>query len=295
MKETKLSFVHKLISEQFPNWADLPINRFNSSGTDNIIYRLGKNMAVRLPSNEGGSLQIKKEYQWLPFIEKHLPVSVPTPIALGNPIEEYPWHWSVYKWIDGEDAITGRMDDPYQVAIDLGQCVKVLQRIDPSGGPTPGDHNFWRGVPLTMRDEYVREAIANLQNDIDTNLATLAWEAALKAPIWGKDPVWIHGDLLAGNLLINQGRLCAIIDFGGLGIGDPACDWLFAWSLLSVKTREKLRKELSVDEATWERGRGWALSVGLIALPYYKISNPVFAGIARRLIEEALEDYKKGV
>ena len=145
--------------------------------------------------------------------------------------------------------------------------VKVLQRIDPSGGPTPGDHNFWRGVPLAMRDENVREAMANLQNDIDTNLATLAWEAALKAPIWGKDPVWIHGDLLAGNLLINQGRFMCNHRFW------RAWYWrtlhvtgYFAWSLLSVKTREKLRKELSVDEATWERGRGWALSVGLIAL-----------------------------
>jgi aminoglycoside phosphotransferase (APT) family kinase protein len=289
--QLNLSFVKNLISTQFPQWADLPIKRFNSSGTDNAIYRIGESMAVRLPSEESGSLQIKKENRWLPIIEKHLPVAVPTPLELGTPTEDYPWYWTVNKWIKGENAITGKIDDSYQLGLDLGQCITALQQIDPSDGPLPGRHNFRRGEPLAKRDDEVRKAIEKLHGDIDTNIATKAWEAALKAPLWGKSPVWIHGDLHAGNLLVDQGRLCAIIDFGGLGVGDPACDWLFAWNLLSVKTREKLREALSVDDATWARGRGWALYVGLTALPDHRISNPVFAGIARRLIEEVLEDH----
>lgn len=199
------------------------------------------------------------------------------------------------KWIKGENAITGNIGDPYQLALDLGQCITAFQQIDPSDGPVPGRHNFRRGEPLARRDREVLKAIAKLHGYIDTDAAAKAWEAALEAPLWEKAPVWIHGDLHAGNVLVNQGRLCAIIDFGGLGVGDPACDWLFAWNLLSVKTREKLRVALNVDDATWARGRGWALSIGLNALPYHRISNLEFAGIARNLIEEVLEDHKKNV
>ncbi len=292
MIQNNLSFVRNLIAEQFPEWADLPIQPLTSIGTDNAIYRLGEELAIRLPSDKGGSLQINKEYQWLPIIERHLPISVPTPIVLGMPVEDYPWNWTVYKWIDGEDATTASIDDPYQLAVDLGQFINALQRMDASDGPAPGNHNFWRGVPLAMRDRDVRNAVKDLQNDFDTAHITRAWEDALSVPIWRESPVWIHGDLLAGNYLVRDGKLCAVIDFGGLGVGDPACDWLFAWDLLSAKDREKLRGSLEVDASTWERARGWALSLGVIALPYHKTRNPMFANLARRLIKEVLEDYK---
>ncbi|WP_026564185.1 aminoglycoside phosphotransferase family protein [Bacillus sp. UNC41MFS5] len=293
--EINLSLVKRLISGQFPEWTDLALEPFHSSGTENAIYRLGEDMFVRLPLGDWAINQVKKEQQWLPFLASHLPLTIPEPLAFGLPAEGYPWRWSVYRWIKGENAIMGHIDNPYQAATELAHFVTALQRINPAGGPPPGDHNFGRGLPLAMRDAGVREAIANLHNTIDTDAATLAWEAALQAPVWDGPPVWIHGDLLPGNLLVEQGRLSAVIDFGGLGVGDPATDWMFAWNLLSVENREMLRVAQSVDDATWARGRGWALSVGLIALPYYQSSNPVFASVARRLIDEVLADYKKGL
>ncbi|MEH7082156.1 aminoglycoside phosphotransferase family protein [Neobacillus drentensis] len=293
--EINPSLVKRLVSEQFPQWADLPLEPFNSTGTENAIYRLGKDMFVRLPLGNWAIKQVEKEQQWLPILAPHLPLTIPTLLALGLPAEGYPWRWSVYRWIKGENAITGKIDIPYEAATELAHFVSALQRINPAGGPPPGDHNFGRGLPLAMRDVGVREAIEKLHNSIDTDSATLAWDAALQTPVWDKPPVWIHGDLLSGNLLVEQGRLSAVIDFGGLGVGDPANDWMFAWNLLSVDDRERLRVAFAVDDATWGRARGWALSVGLIALPYYQISNPVFASVARRLIDEALCDFKEGV
>jgi aminoglycoside phosphotransferase (APT) family kinase protein len=287
---TNVSIVQKLIATQFPQWADLPIEPVDSSGTDNTIYRLGEDMAVRLPRVEWAIGQVKMEQRWLPILAPHLPLTIPAPLALGMPAEDYPWHWSVYRWLEGENAIIERFDDPYQAAITLGQFVAALQQIDPTGGP-----NSSRGVPLRTRNAHVLDAIANLHNTIDTDAATKAWEAALQTPVWQGPDAWIHGDLHAGNLLVKQGQLNAVIDFGLLGVGDPACDWIFAWNLLSAETRNVFRATLSVDDATWVRSRGWALSVGLIALPYYKSSNPVLAGIARRLIDEVLADHKNDV
>ena len=289
--ELDINFVKYLITTQFPQWADLPLELFNSSGTANLIFRLGKDIVVRLPLDEGGSEHMKKEQLWLPILAPHLPLTIPTPLAIGTPAKGYLWHWSVYQWIEGENAIMAHIDNPYEAATELAQFVAALQRINPAGGPLAGPQNYGRGRPLAMRDAAVREAIANLHDTIDTDAATLAWEAALQAPIWQDPPVWIHGDLLAGNLLIKQGRLSAIIDFGGLGVGDPATDWMFAWNLLAVESRERLCVAQSVDDATWARARRWALSVGLIALPYYKSRNPVFAGVARHLIDDVAAQF----
>lgn len=290
-----VSLVSRLIADQFPQWANLPLRRFNSTGTVNAIYRLGEEMVVRFPLDEGGALQLQKEHHWLPSLAPRLPLAIPTPLAEGRPTKDYPWHWSVYQWIKGDNAIEGHIDNPYQAAATLANFVTTLQSIDTAGGPPPGDHNFGRGFPLAMRDEGVREVMTKLHNTIDTDAATSAWELALYAQPWQGRPVWIHGDLLAGNLLVENGQLSAIIDFGGLGVGDPACDWMFAWNLLNVEERKKLRSTLSVDDSTWIRGSGWALSVGLFALPYYQARNPVFAGVARRLIDEVVADYKKGL
>jgi aminoglycoside phosphotransferase (APT) family kinase protein len=166
-----------------------------------------------------------------------------------------------------------------------------LQRIDPAGGPPPGTHNSERGVPLALRDRGTRDAIAAVRDTYDPNALTAAWEEALAAPVWHGRPVWLHGDLLASNLLAVEGRLSAVIDFGCLGVGDPACDVMPAWSYLSAETRHAFRAALPVDDATWARGRGWALSFGLVALPYYETTNPVLAGIARHAIDEVLADH----
>ena len=292
--DTDVSLVGRLLAAQFPQWADLPIEPLRSAGTDNAIYRLGDDKAVRLPRIHGATGQVDKEHRWLPRLAPLLPLAIPVPLAKGTPGEGYPWHWSVYRWLEGENATIERIADPRQAATKLAQFIAALQRIDPTGGPPPGQHNSFRGVPLAMRDAPTRAAIASLHGTLDADAATAAWEAALQAPAWHGPPVWLHGDLQSGNLLAVQGRLKAVIDLGCLGVGDPACDLQVAWNLLSTETRDVFRAALAVDDAAWARGRGWALSVGLIALPYYQGTNPVLAGISRYAIDEALADHKHG-
>lgn len=287
---TSISLAIRLLTTQFPQWADLPIEPVRSAGTDNALYRLGEDMVVRLPCIQKATGQVDKEHRWLPRLAPFLPLAIPTPLAMGEPGEGYPWHWSVYRWLEGENATNERIADPRQTATDLAQFITALQRIDVTGGPPSGSHNSSRGVPLVTRDQQTRAAIESLNGILDTGAVTAAWEAALQAPTWPGPPVWIHGDLQSGNLLVQQDRLSAVIDFGSLGVGDPACDVMAAWVFLSADTRDLFRAVLQVDDATWTRGRGWALSFGLIALPYYQSSNPVLAGIARRAIDEALAD-----
>ncbi|TMK76560.1 MAG: aminoglycoside phosphotransferase family protein [Actinobacteria bacterium] len=287
-----VSLVGRLLAAQFPQWAGLPIERVRPSGTDNAIYRLGDDMAVRLPRRERTSGTLEKERRWLPRLAPLLPLAVPVPLAEGMPAEDYPWKWSVYRWLEGENATVERITDLSQLATDLAQFVAALQRIDPTGGPSPGEHNFFRGAPLAGRDEATRAAIASLARAIDGGAVTAAWEAALRAPEWERPPVWVHGDLDLRNLLVERGRLRAVIDFGGLGVGDPACDVMVAWKVLSADTRDIFRAELSVDEASWARGRGWALSQALIALAYYTLeTNPVLVREAQRWMAEVLADH----
>ncbi len=289
--DTDVSLVRRLLAAQFPQWADLPIEPVESAGTVHAIYRLGKDMAVRLPRVPGVTESMEKEHLWLPILAPVLPLAVPVPLAIGMPAEGYPWRWSVCRWLAGETASIERIGDLCEAAADLARFVTALQRIDATGGPPPsGD----RGVPLAARDSRTRAAIAALDGILDTAALTAAWDAALRAPVWHGPPVWIHGDLLPGNLLVVRGRLSAVIDFGVLGVGDPACDLVVAWTLLSGESRDRFRRVLSVDEGTWARGRGWALSVALIALPYYLDTNPGFASIARYTIDEVLGDHKSG-
>jgi aminoglycoside phosphotransferase (APT) family kinase protein len=290
--DTDMSLVGRLLAGQFPQWANLPLEPVPSAGTDNALYRLGEGMVVRLPRIHWAAGQVEKEQRWLPRLAPHLPLAIPVPLAMGMPAEGYPWHWSVYRWLAGETASIERVADLRQAATDLARFIAALQRIDPSGGPPPGPHNSQRGEPLAARDARTRAAIASLRGVLDAGALTAAWEAALAAPAWPGPPVWIHGDLQAGNLLVRQGRLSAVIDFGCLGVGDPACDLQVAWNFLSAEIRDVFRDLLPVDAATWARGRGWALSVGLIALPYYQDTNPILAGISRRAIDEVLADHK---
>jgi aminoglycoside phosphotransferase (APT) family kinase protein len=192
-------------------------------------------------------------------------------LAKGIPGENYPWHWSVYRWLEGESAAIERIANPCQAAMELAQFIAALQRIDPASGPPPGVHNSFRGVPLATRDTVTRTAISALRGTVDVAAATSAWDAALQASAWNDAPVWIHGDLQPGNLLAQHGRLSAVIDFGCLGVGDPACDLIVAWNLLSAQSRDVFRTALQVDNATWARGRGWALSIGLITLPTIRL------------------------
>lgn len=291
--DTDVALALRLLAAQFPQWADLAIVPVPSAGTDNALYRLGDDMVVRLPRIPSATGQVNKEHQWLPRLAPLLPLAIPLPVAKGMPGEGYPWHWSMYRWLDGEDATIENVDDPDQAARDLAHFIVSLQRIDPAGGPLPGPHNFFRGEPLAMRDAETRAAIAALHGVFDTEAATAAWEAALQTPAWDGPPVWIHGDLQPVNLLVQRGRLSAVIDWGGLGVGDPACDLMIAWSYFSGDSRAVFRAALSGDDATWARGRGWALSWGLIAFPYYEHTNPLLAGIARRAIDAVIADYRR--
>lgn len=285
---TDVPLVRRLLAAQFPQWADLPVAPVRSAGTDNAIYRLGDGMAVRLPRIHWAVDLVHKEMQWLPRLAPHLPLAIPAPIAMGMPGEGYPWHWSITPWLAGENATIERIAEPSQAATDLARFVRALERIDATGGPPAGPANFGRGVLLALRDARTRAAIADLEGALDTEAVTVAWEAAVGAAPWDRPPVWVHGDLQSGNLLVVGGRLSAVIDFGCLGVGDPAVDLIVAWNLFSGDARDAFREVLAVDDATWVRGRGWALSVALIALSYYRNSNPVLAGISRRAIDAVL-------
>jgi aminoglycoside phosphotransferase (APT) family kinase protein len=287
------SLVARLLTAQFPDWADLPIEPLHAAGTDHTIYRLGSAMTVRLPRTRAAAGQVEKEERWLRQIAPFLPLTIPFPMAKGMPGEGYPWNWAVYRWLEGETVPIGSLADPGHAATTLAEFVAALHQIDLAGGPPAGPNNSFRGVPLARRDPPTRAAIAQLHATLDADAATAAWEEALNAPAWNGPAVWLHGDLLPGNLLAKRGRLIAVIDFGCLGLGDPACDVMVAWTYLSAGTREAFRATLSVDDATWARGRGWALSFGLIALPYYVDSNPALSAIARHAIDEVLADFAR--
>ena len=289
---TSVDLVWRLIVAQFPRWKNLEIAAVPSAGTDNALYRLGTDLVVRLPRIHWAAGQIEKENHWLPVLAPQLPLAIPTPLVLGEPGEGYPWRWSVYRWLDGQNAALEHLADPQQTATDLAHFIGALWEIDVTGGPPPGAQNSGRGEPLIRRDARTREAIHALHDTFDSATITVIWESALAAPPWNAHPVWIHGDLQAGNLLAVDGVLQAVIDFGCLGVGDPAADIMTAWLYLSEDTRATFRASLPIDPATWKRARGWALSVGLIALPYYRQTNPALAGIARRAINETLIDWQ---
>lgn len=282
---TDVPLVRRLLAGQFPQWADLPVEPVPSAGTENALYRLGDDMVVRLPRIDWAVGGGDKDFQWLPRLAPLLPVAIPVPLAKGTPAEGYPWEWGVYPWLEGENPTVGRIADPSALIRDVVQFVDALHRVDLADGPPTR-----RGAPLEGQDESARAALVDLEGMIDTDAAVAAWDEALETPAWSGPPVWIHGDLLPGNLLLEGGRLTGVIDWSLLGTGDPACDLIIAWGLLPTEARDVFRAELDVDDATWARGRGWALSIALIALPYYKDTNPVFANVARHLIREVLAE-----
>ena len=260
-----VSLVRRLVEAQFPQWAGLPITPAEPMGWDNYTYRLGNDMKVRLPSAARYAAQVEKEHRWLPRLAQLLPLPIPTPLAIGNATDEYPWPWSISHWIDGDSASTGHIDDLSQFAVDLAQFLNALQDIDATGGPQAGQHNFFRGGPLTVYDAEVRNAVAVLEGKIDDSGVMAVWENALEATWTGVMAVWVHGDVSPGNLLVKEGQLSAVIDFGGLGVGDPACDLAIAWTFFSGNSRDLFRKVLQVDSSTWTRGCGWALWKALIS------------------------------
>jgi aminoglycoside phosphotransferase (APT) family kinase protein len=255
--------VVRLIRAQFPQWKHLPISPVARSGWDNRTFHLGEEMSVRLPSAQEYASQVEKECYWLPILAKSLPLSIPKPLAQGQPMDEYPWKWSIYRWLKGVSANQGEIEDLSQFANDLASFLLALHRIDPVGGPKPGMHSFHRGGSLSVYDSDVQKSLALLKGKIDEKAVLEVWENALTST-WSHAPVWVHGDLSAGNLLTLNGRLSSVIDFGQLVVGDPACDLVIAWTLFKGESRECFRQKLNLDKATWERARGWALWKALL-------------------------------
>jgi aminoglycoside phosphotransferase (APT) family kinase protein len=257
------ALVRRLLAEQFPRWANLPLSRVEAAGTVNAIFRLGDELSLRLARREGPRTPGNKEFDWLPRLAPLLPLDVPVPVAQGRPTTEYPWFWDVYSWVEGETAEVEEID-AIQAARDLAALVATLQQVDPEGAP-PG-----RGIPLARREREVQYWLARFAGD---RRVTAEWERALAAPPWDGPPVWHHGDLDARNWLVRDGRISAVIDWGSMGVGDPACDVMVAWKLHSSAARDAFREALPTDDATWERARGWVLSQAVAALAYYTTQN----------------------
>ncbi|MFI5892171.1 aminoglycoside phosphotransferase family protein [Actinoplanes sp. NPDC051513] len=270
--------VRRLLAEQFPHWADRPLWELPASGTENVMFRLGDDLVVRMPRMPGAAEVIRKEHRWLPWLAPRLPLRIPSPVGLGEPGEGFALAWSVYRWLDGTHDIPDLPD----MAEQLGGFVAALQRAPiPSGAP-----KAYRGGSFASSDGYVRTAA----RDLDVPDALRIWDAALHLPVPPERPVWLHSDLLPPNLLTSNGRLSAVIDFGCAGIGDPASDLMPAWTVFDAATRPVFRARLDPDDLTWERGRAWALVFGLGAWHYYRVSDPAFAALGRQTVNRVLTD-----
>ena len=282
------ALVRRLVDTQFPQWAGLPLGLLDPAGSDHVIYRLGEELSVRLPRHIGAVGQAEKESAWLPRLAPHLPLAVPVPVGVGEPGFDYPWHWSVSHWLDGEVATAEALGDSSGCAVDLAAFLTSLQQFTCEDIADEDAREDLTGPPLADRDHATRAAIAGVGGAFDTAAMTRLWDAALSAPGWDRPPVWFHGDFHTGNLLTEDGRISAVIDFGELGIGDPACDLTIAFTLMSARSRAVFRAALGVDDATWTRGRGWALTTGLNAYTSYAAVNPRVAAQTARQITEAL-------
>jgi aminoglycoside phosphotransferase (APT) family kinase protein len=280
------ALVGRLVAAQFPHWADLPVRPVAMDGWDNWTFHLGETMKVRLPRAEAYAAQAEKEAHWLPRLAPHLPVAVPTPLGLGRPAAGFPWHWSIYRWIEGEPV--SRADDGVRLAREVAAFLSALQAIDTTGGPPPGAHNFNRGAhPVSVYGEEARRSIDALGSAIDGAAAHRLLDAAA-ATRWNGAPVWVHGDIAAGNLLLRNGRLAAVIDFGCLAVGDPACDLVIAWLVFAGDSRAAFRAAVSADAGTWVRARAWALWKAALALaPDGSVAPPPLAVIEAVLAEQA--------
>ncbi|CAA9416679.1 MAG: putative phosphotransferase [uncultured Rubrobacteraceae bacterium] len=283
------SLVRRLVDGQFPQWADLPVSAVRSTGTVNAIYRLGDHLYARLPRVEGWAEDLEREWRWLPELAPHLSLRIPEPVGRGHPAGPYPFSWAIYGWIDGQPYSDKLVSDQRRAAGDLARFVAELRRIGPVAGAPRGGRR-----PLRELDAATRAAVESARGIIDADAATAAWESALGAPAWKGEPVWVHADLLRPNLLVHEGRLCAVIDFGSVGVGDPAADVIPAWSVFGRDGRETFREALDVDDGAWSRARGFALHQAALIIPYYVETNPGFAALARRTVEEVISDHEHG-
>ncbi|GAA0527986.1 aminoglycoside phosphotransferase family protein [Paractinoplanes ferrugineus] len=287
--------VRRLLAAQFPAWAGRELRPVAEGGTEHLMFRLGEDLVVRLPRLPSGGATVERERRWLPYLAPHLPLAIPEPVGFGRPGEGCPLPWSVYRWRPGDHHMT----DPPATAAALGDFVAALQRVpvppdappayrggltpEPAGGAGSGPG---REVGYARADAEMRAAARDLRVPAVLRL----WDAALELPGWAGPPVWVHSDLLPGNVLFRAGRLDAVIDFGCAGVGDPAADLMAGWAMFGPAERRGFRARLAVDDDTWARGRAYALVFGLAAWHYYRSRKPAFAALGRRTVNQALTD-----
>jgi aminoglycoside phosphotransferase (APT) family kinase protein len=289
-----------LLAEQFPDWAHLEVRPVALDGWDNTTFRLGDHLSVRLPSHTMYVPQIDKEHRWLPRLAPQLPLPIPRPIAKGQPGCGFPAPWSIYGWLGGEPAAVTGVRDHDRLAEDLGHFLSALQRADTGGGPPPGAHSFHRGGPVRVWDGQTRSAVDQLAGEIDVDGALAVWDAALAAE-WPGPDVWVHGDVTGSNLLLEEDRLCGVLDFGCSAVGDPACDLTAAWTMFEGTSRERFMAALPFDRGTWARARGWALWKALIDIPGRPVDDPGRTGArfgwrwdAPGVVHQVIADLRSG-
>lgn len=280
--------VRRLVASQFPEWSGLPVRGVDPQGWDNRTFRLGDELAVRLPSAAGYVPAVAKEQDVLPYLAGRLDVAVPEPVALGGPGEGYPFPWSVRRWLGGTVVARAERLDVERLATDVGGALRQLRSIPSAGGPAAGAHSFHRGAHPSRYDDEVTAALDALGGSVDRAACEQVWAAAT-ATAWDRPAVWFHGDVAPGNLLVDgAGRLSALIDFGTCGVGDPACDLVFAWTFLDGSARRAFHEAVALDTDTWARARGWALWKALIMLA--GSAGPGGVGEHRGVLEAVLAD-----
>ncbi|WP_445293293.1 aminoglycoside phosphotransferase family protein [Cohnella sp. 56] len=283
--------VRRLIDSQFPQWRHLAITPVKKGGHDNRTYRLGNEMTVRLPSHERYAAAIEKEWTWLPIFQPHLSLPISVPIAKGEPTDQYPLPWSVNRWMDGDTVTLNNIRDYNEFAEDLARFLKELEAIDASRGIPAGVQNFHRGGNLAVYDSDTKSALETLSNAYDQELLMEIWELAL-ATSYRSAPVWLHGDVAVGNLLVQNGRLSGVIDFGTMGVGDPASDLVMAWNFFDDASRDIFLRSMNVDQDTVNRARGWALWKALITCAWNEKDSEASTW-GKCVIDSIIRDYKR--
>lgn len=284
-----LETAYTLIAEQFPEFTHLPITAVKKQGHDNRMYRLGDNMLIRIPTNDTYALAVEKEQKFLPKLAPHLTVKIPIPIKLGSPSAVFPFPFSIYEWLDSKPLDQAPLDhkDMCNLAMELAQFLKELQSINTMDGPLPGQHNWWRGSHHSIYDEDTKKQIGQLSGIIDTSKSITLWEQACKTK-WKKQPVWVHGDFSISNILVQASKLSAVIDFGCVGIGDPACDLVIAWTFFDGIARKIFIHEMELDHNTWLRAKAWALWKSTFELCRLEDKASHKAAAIRKVIEDIL-------
>ncbi|OJV16125.1 MAG: acetyltransferase [Alphaproteobacteria bacterium 33-17] len=281
----------KLIQEQFPEYANLTITEVEKQGHDNRTYRLGDDMLIRMPTAEEYALKVSIEQELLPKLAPFLSVSIPAPIKMGRPSNDYPYAFSIYKWLPGKSLnfMNLSTEEKEVLAFDLAKFLKELQAIKGVPELAPGQHNWWRGDHVSVYDKNAREQISKLVGIIDDEKAMKLWERACNTK-WNHNPFWVHGDFAIGNILMQNGKLSAVIDFGSTATGDPACDLVIAWTYFEGKARDIFVNTINMDDNTWIRTRAWALWKATFVLCNIVNKDSVEALEKKKIIEEVLKD-----